>query len=216
MSQNVDKNLDSISTSYNDGGSRVRQKTNRVTRRLALRLTTFFVFGLVIATGFQNCAGYEAANNPLFDASSVVCIGLACGVNAELIGVSIASEGMIYVRTPNAQPAFGDCSSTTNSLYNADSNCFDVTGYCEAGGFEGSQIWAELKGSTPVTAYNTGTTCENGRYRFLFKLPAGYNYGAISTLRVTIFGIDSNQAQISNPSGANWQEVGISGYTQQN
>ena len=170
-----------------------------------------------MATGFQNCAGYEAANNPLFDASSVVCIGLACGENPELIGISVAAEGMIYVRTPSAQPGVTDCSGTDGTQYNADSNCFDVSGYCENGGFPGSEIWAELRGgSKQKAAYRTTARCEDGRYRFRFELPQGYDYANLHSLRVTIYGIDSNLNQISNPSGNNWQEVGISGYTQAN
>lgn len=189
----------------------MRQKMRRVT----LRLIAFLTLGLVTTLGFQNCAGYEAANNPLFMATEAVCIGLSCGQNADLIGININSDGIIYVRTPTGA-APSSCDDTTNTSYNADSLCFDVSGFCEAGGFPDNRIYVSLLGGTVNQAeYQTDAKCVDGRYRFLYRLPNGYDYANLHRLRVRIVGVDANLAEVSNPTGGNYQEVGISGYTQQ-
>ncbi len=189
----------------------MRQKLRRVTPKLI----AFLAFGFLIAVGFQNCAGYSASENLLYTSSEVVCIGLACGEDPDLIGVSVEAGGMFYVRQPASTPPAGaDCSYTEG--YNADSLCIDVAGYCESGGFQSTEIWAELKGGTVnKPAEKTAALCEDGRFRFRYALPANYDYANLHTLRVTIYGVDQNLAQVSNPSGANWHEVGISSYVQQ-
>lgn len=191
----------------------MRQNMRRVTPKL-MAFLFFGIAGVTIALGFQNCAGYEAANNPLYNASEYVCIGLACGENPDLISLSVASDGMFYVRQPTGTTyTAGDCSYTEG--YNGDGLCIDVAGYCESGGYSSTEIWAELKGGTvQKPAAKTAATCEDGRFRFLYKLPSGYDYANLHTLRVTIVGVDGNLAQVTNPSGANWHEVGISAYTQ--
>jgi hypothetical protein len=188
----------------------VRQKMRRVT----LRLIAFLTLGFVTALGFQNCAGYEAANNPLFLATEAVCIGLSCGQNPDLIGININSDGMIYVRTPSGTPTA--CDDTNGTAYNADSLCFDVAGFCEAGGYPDNRIYVSLMGGTVnQPEYQTDAKCVDGRYRFLYRLPNGYDYANMHRLRVRIVGVDSNLNEVANPSGGNYQEVGISSYTQQ-
>lgn len=167
----------------------------------------FLVLGLAISVGFQNCAGYEALNSPLYDQASVdTCTGIACGMDTSLIKISIANDAAVSVRK---------VASMSPSCIGNDDRCIDIGGYCDDGGFPVTQIWAQIYGGTVnQEAYLTGASCVDGRYSVQIPLPAGYDYDNIHTLRLTLYGLTSTSSdRFTNETGGNYREVNIVAYT---
>ncbi len=178
----------------------MRQNMKRVTQAMVL-----VSLGLVMGVGFQNCGSYQALDNPLYDqASQSVCIGLACGMDTSLIKLTISND-TISVAATAAMPAMCDGN---------DSRCVDVGGYCDTGGFPNNQIYASISGGTVGLAESpTGALCIDGRYSVKIRLPDGYDYANLHTLRLTLYGFDNASAnRYTNEIGANRRDVLITSY----
>jgi hypothetical protein len=174
--------------------SRMRQATHLVT------LLSLILFSAAL---FQNCGTYEAANNPLFasDQASVdtSCVGLYCAADLNNIQLSIANQEPVTVRTV-AGGNNGSCDAT---------NCVDVAGYCDPGGYTKNLIYVEIQGPSKL-AETPATSCrDNGRFRVLVPMPAGFVKGAIHTLVVTLRVIDSTGKTFDNPSGLNRKQISL-------
>ena len=165
----------------------------------------FFSFlGFVICVGFQNCSGYAADINPLYDQSSVAtCIGLTCGTDDTMLRLSINNESAVYVKNGTVSGACGL----------DDSSCVDIGGYCDDGGFADNVITYSIAQGTVTVAETllNGVKCVDGRYVAHIPLPAGYDFANAHTLRLTIYGF-VNGSRVPSPSGGNYREVGIIAY----
>lgn len=167
----------------------------------------FLSITLAIGVGFQNCSGYAAVNNPLYDnASTTTCIGLACGMDTSLLKLQIANDSAVSVQKVATMPA--DCTGN-------DSRCIDIGGYCDDGGFPTNQIWATISGGTVnVPEYFTGATCVDGRFSAQIVLPNGYDYDNVHALYITIYGFNASSVnRFTNETSGNQRLVNIVSYT---
>lgn len=165
----------------------------------------FSALGFVICVAFQNCAGYSAASNPLYDnASTAVCIGLECGPDPTQLQLAIDNDSSVAVKNGTAT---GTCGTD-------DSSCVDIGGYCDAGGYPDNQISYYIYGGTvnQNATVLSGVKCVDGRFQAQIVLPSGYDYANIHQLRLTIYGIDATGNIIDSTNGGNYREVSIASY----
>lgn len=181
-------------------GQRVRQKLGRVT------LAIFFsLLGFVICVAFQNCSGYAAETNPLYDQSSVAtCIGLTCGTSDSMLRLSINNDSVVSVKNGVVSGVCG----------RDDSSCVDIAGACDGGGFPDNALTYGIALGTVTVAETTlaGVKCVDGRYVAHIPLPAGYDFANAHTLRLTIYGVQSDGSRVTSSAAGNYSEVGIISY----
>jgi hypothetical protein len=168
-----------------------------------------FLLGMHLVI-YQNCGTYEAANNPLtgaYDNSTSACVGLACGIDAEALEISMGNSEY-YVQKPAAGVAKP---ATCDSTY-----CFDVSGYCTSAGYSDTVFYIEIQngaGGKILNATRTSVSCDPmGRFRILVNIPvdyAAYDFNSQYSLFVTMKAIDDYGNEIDNPRGTNRKVVSI-------
>jgi hypothetical protein len=167
-----------------------------------LMLSLLMATGLI---GFQNCGGYQStANNPLYGTDSAsTCSGATCSIDLNSVQIRVENTKPISVR----RPASG-VTPTTCDIY----TCFDVSGYCDTGGYSDSIFYIELRGTTAGTfaKKSTGVQCDStGRFRILVQLPSDFDRQAIYTLDVMMYVKDENGTMYQNPTGQHKQEITV-------
>lgn len=176
------------------------------------RFQLFFAFialALASSIAFQNCGTQPADNNPLYDdEASSTCVGVSCAQDPEAAQLMIANQEPLVFKRPTQTPAAGTCDNT---------NCMDVSGYCDVVGFPGSAIYTEIRGSENYPAQRAPSGCDgNGRFRVLVQLPTGFNYNNMYRLVVTLRPIDAQGVEWVNPSsiGPYRKEIAITSSSQ--
>ncbi|HVK62541.1 MAG TPA: hypothetical protein VM432_13365 [Bdellovibrionales bacterium] len=158
----------------------------------------------IVAVGFQNCGTYQANQNGFDKDSASKCIGSECAIAPESISIAIGSQSIPVYKPTGAKTS---CTSTS-----ADPSwCIDVAGYCDAGGYPDSRIYAQLKtGPTPIPEYLTEAKCDDmGRFRVSVALPANYDFDQFYEIEVRLEGIGEDGQAIRNPLPVDYSSVGL-------
>lgn len=167
-------------------------------RLVPIWMTAFLAGVLVFA--FQNCGGYQALTNPLFDRQILAsCLGPSCGRDANYIMIFVANNDPISVPSKTAP----------------DTNTIDLGGYCDAGGFPDSAIYIEVKqgATTVVPMYRTSAKCDElGRFRAQVTLPSSgtaYNYALAGEVVVIMRAVDESFVEHDHPFENNIRRLAI-------
>ena len=170
------------------------------------KVMSLFVVALSASSllfGFQNCGTMEAGLNPLYSGDDPLgCIGVNCERDLNSAGFKSSVSGvMLDNRTATSSAAI--CDNTT---------CFDVAGFCEAGGYPSSVFYYQwfIGGTAAVGEVRTTSKCdENGRFQVLVKVPfASFNWTQTHRLRLFMKVVDEYGAELMNPTGqAEWSYV---------
>jgi hypothetical protein len=177
-------------------------------KRISRCLGFSMIAGLALATVmlFQNCNGYSAGYNPLYDTSAelISCQGINCAPDIADSQIQVGyTTGILqpppvgYVQNPAVCDPY---------------SCVDFGGYCDMGGMNGSVFYYQwqLNGSNFGGQIRTGYTCDtNGRFRVMVQIPSGYVSGQIYQVMITMTVIDATGIEQSNPRGTNMQLVSI-------
>ncbi|HRK07344.1 MAG TPA: hypothetical protein PLZ57_06210 [Pseudobdellovibrionaceae bacterium] len=200
-----DNSLDRKKTSVKHGSRKiavrdedVRQLSGQV-RSLPIWLTGFLVGVLVFA--FQNCGGYQAMTNPLYDREILAsCLGPSCGRDANYIMIFVANNDPISVPTKTAP----------------ETNTIDLGGYCDTGGFPDSAIYLEVKqgATTIVPMFRSTAKCDElGRFKAQVTLPssgaAAYNYALAGEVIVVLRAVDEYFVEHNHPFENNIRRLAI-------
>jgi hypothetical protein len=179
-------------------------------KRLSQSVIALVAFFSVIVV-FQNCAGYEPMTNPLYEkAQGSSCVGATCSIdlNAVQIKVMTGYGSQITVKKVATMSPGPNCDVT---------NCFDVAGYCDPGGYTRTKFFYQLTIGTSSTTIEPGVSCDsNGRFSFQVPLYSysQFTYDNIYPLRVGMKVYDEDTGQwLENPSGLHVQNLSITGRT---
>lgn len=156
-------------------------------------MTTLVLIG-ISSLAYQNCGAPTSSTVGALYGQSIApeCLGVTCGVDIESVQILLGNAEPIQVIKPTGA-ASTSCDNT---------NCFDVAGYCDSGGFPGTAIYIALDGPTGFAERRTTAVCDaNGRFRIQVQLPANYNYDSLHMLKVTLRVIDED-GKIYNPNGS--------------
>lgn len=170
-----------------------------------IRAVLFSTTGFLVCVAFQNCSGYAADNNPLYDNASVeTCVGLTCEQDANLLRLSIGNDDPVAVKTGSV--------TASSACGVDDSSCIDLGGSCDTGGYDDSVITYSISGGTVQQAETAlSAKCIDGRFRAQVPLPVGYDFANVHVVRLTIYGLDGG-TRVPSPAGANYREVSIAAY----
>lgn len=150
---------------------------------------------LVLVPGFQNCGSFDlGSSNPLYDSGlASLCLGINCGRDVNTVRIRPGFSSYTLERTTAVTAV---CDAT---------QCIDVGGYCETGGFPNSVFYTQwlLAGAPGGAETRTTAICdENGRYHIQVHVPAGYNWSQINHLRIYMKVIDEKNAEFTSPTGS--------------
>lgn len=165
-------------------------------------------FAITLAVVFQNCAGYQAAVNPLTDTPEAsACVGVSCAVDLDFVEIQVANTQPVGVTKPTTTQTF--CDPTT---------CIDIAGYCNTAGYTDSKFYYQWKLDNALVGsrVTTSAKCDsNGRFRILVELPRPtvhqFIYTNIYALELTMVVLDG-YAEYENPSsGIGSKTVSVTG-----
>jgi hypothetical protein len=161
------------------------------------------LIGVVMILVFQNCGTTEAGTNYLYESSLTVgCVGLSCEKGLDQVAFKSTVSGIMIDKPEVAQGSDPTCNS---------SNCFDVGGFCEDGGYPETVFYyqwfiSNASGTTsPLKEIRTTARCnENGRFHVRIKIPSGKDRPAgfwdrSHRLRLFMKVIDEEGAELTNP-----------------
>lgn len=176
----------------------MRKNMSRFTQFLATRMPFFTVTtvsAVILVTFFQNCGSYEiGSSNPLYDSNlSSSCLGINCERDLNTAKIRAGFSAYTIERATVVNSAICDASQ-----------CIDIGGYCETGGYPNSVFYVQwlLAGASGGTETRTTSNCDsNGRFHVQIHVPPGYNWLLINHLRVYMKVIDEKNLEFSSPSG---------------
>jgi hypothetical protein len=180
--------------------------------RSSMRRLSQLVCGLsisfVMISVFQNCAGYKADFNPLYDReANLGCMGISCVNDLETLEIRVANQQPIPLDKP-VNAALNFCNSTT---------CFDVSGYCSTGGYPQSALYYRwyLNRAPIGPAVRAESGCDSmGRFRVLVEIPRPgdhvYDFDKVYEVAVTLQVIDGG-IERGNPMGNNVKFISVAG-----
>jgi hypothetical protein len=151
---------------------------------------------LILAVGsYQNCTGYEATYNPLFDRDEPsLCYGVACSMDASTAEIDIS-------RMPSPTQISTLPQGSTQPSFCDPSTCFDVAGYCDTGGYPNTAFYHQFADHNGVITRSwskiDGAYCDGmGRFYFRVQVPMGFAYEYESSLTIKMSLIDSNKQEV--------------------
>lgn len=166
-------------------------KSNKVAK-LTLTGSILFSIGTMLAV-FQNCGSFDlSTNNPLFEQNmSSSCLGINCAMDLNMAVIRSGNTSvLIDVPTGSA-----DCDS---------SNCVDVGGFCETGGYAKSVFiyeWQITDQPNGAPERSTVACDDNGRFQLQVRVPPNYDYTKINHLHVYMLVTDEKGREQLAPTG---------------
>lgn len=167
------------------------------------QLVFALVLFLTIVVVFQNCAGYQPGENPLYDQSaSSTCIGVTCQTDLNAVQIQIMNMDPINLR----KTSDGTVPTETCGI----SSCFEVAGYCDTAGYPGSVFFVEAPGLFAQTR-TTASCTANGRFKITVAVPSTFKYANLYPLSVWMHVIDDHGVEHANPTGVHRKVIGLTG-----
>ena len=161
-----------------------------------LAALSLLVSAVTLLTVFQNCGSFDlGSTNPLYDSNiSSVCLGINC--SRDLNTAKIRAGFSAYTIENATVVSSGACDAT---------QCLDVGGYCETGGYPDSIFYYQWLLATASGGTETRTTSkcdDNGRFHMQIHVPPGYDWTKINHLRIFMKVIDENHGEFTSPTGS--------------